>query len=216
MPPKIKICGMREPENIRDAAALRPDYMGFIYYRKSPRYVGEDFAPVWAPELKGIRKTAVLVNEPLDSALEIINRLGFEAVQLHGSESPAYCREVKKSGVELLKVFGVFAGFDFRQLEAFEPFADYFLFDAKTDAYGGSGKRFSWEQLRNYQSETPFFLSGGLDPDNLEEAMKAMAGLPLYALDLNSRIESAPGVKNIEKAAEAIRLIKQYENEDRK
>ncbi|TCS87844.1 phosphoribosylanthranilate isomerase [Anseongella ginsenosidimutans] len=200
---------MRGAENIREAAILRPDYMGFIYYRKSPRYVGDNFKPVWGPEMEGVRKTAVFVNEPLESVQEIVNCLQFEAVQLHGEESPAYCGELKQAGMEVLKAFGIAPGFDFRQLEAYEQVADFFLFDAKTSAYGGSGKSFAWEQLMEYTGSKPFFLSGGLDTDNVKLAVDAAAELPLYALDLNSRFESAPGVKNIQKLTEAIRLIKQ-------
>lgn len=213
---KIKICGMREAENMAEVAALRPDYMGFIYYRKSPRYVGDQFNPEWATEMKGIRKTAVFVNEPLESALGIIERLGFDAVQLHGDETPGYCRQVKQAGLEVIKAFGIGPGFDFSQLDAYGDAVDFFLFDAKTQSYGGSGKRFSWEQLGGYTGGKAFFLSGGLDPENLREAIASAANLPLYALDLNSRIELAPALKDTEKAAQAIRLIKQREHEDRK
>src|SRR3546814_503896 len=161
---KIKICGMRDAENIADIAALRPDYMGFVFYHKSPRYVGKDFSPVWTPEMAGITKTAVLVNEPLDSALELLEQGGFDAAQLHGEESPEYCRQIREKGKKVVKSFGIDADFDFNQLKAYEQEVDCFLFDAKTSIYGGSGKTFGWEQLQRYPLSVPFFLSGGLEP----------------------------------------------------
>ncbi|HYH57544.1 MAG TPA: phosphoribosylanthranilate isomerase [Anseongella sp.] len=215
MPLKVKICGMRDPANIGAAAALGPDYMGFIFYGKSPRYVGAGFSPDWS-RLGGVVKTAVFVDEPLDSALEIIGRLGFEAAQLHGSESPEYCRQVQQAGVAIIKAFGIAEGFDFGLLEAYAPVCDYFMFDAKTSAFGGSGQTFPWDLLRRYSGSKPFFLSGGLDLGNLSAAMDAAAGLPLYALDLNSRFELAPGLKDTGKVKEAIRLIKHIGNEGKK
>lgn len=241
MPVKVKICGMREPGNIREIAVLRPDYMGFIFYRKSPRYAGTEFfgnegfqqsagavsfqtaaragtntAPAGMnAALAGIKKTAVFVDEPLDPAREMINRAGFDAVQLHGNETPAYCRQVKETGAEVIKAFGVGEDFDFSILEAYAPFCDYFMFDAKTSAFGGSGKTFGWELLRRYTGSKPFFLSGGLDLDNLSAALTAVDGLPLYALDLNSRFETAPGLKDTEKVKKAIRLIKQANNDSK-
>lgn len=208
---------MRDAANIAEVASLRPDYMGFIYYRKSPRYVGEGFRPEWdrllsPDQLQGIRKVAVFVDEPLDAAVDILERTGFDTAQLHGSESPEYCRRIKETGAEVVKSFGVGADFDFGQLEDYEPFADHFLFDAKTSMYGGSGKRFGWEQLRRYIGTKTFFLSGGLDLDNLEQALGLAGSLPLYALDLNSCFESAAGFKNIEKVSEAIRWIRQHDN----
>lgn len=214
MQPKIKICGMRDPENVKEVAALAPDYMGFIYYAKSPRYVGPEFRLRRQPETQAIRNVAVFVNEPPESALEIAVRDGYDAVQLHGAESPAYCKEFQSAGFEVIKAFGIDADFDFAQLEPYAGSVNFFLFDAKTRAYGGSGKPFEWEKLGEYTGTTPFFLSGGLEPANLEEALAVTAGLPLYALDLNSRVETAPGIKDLEKTAAAISLIKhgKYEN----
>lgn len=214
MQPKIKICGMREEANLREIARLAPDYLGFIYYRKSPRYVGADFNPEWGPEMDSIRKVAVFVDEPLESALDIMARAGYDAAQLHGNESPAYCRDIKAAGIQVIKAFGVDRDFDFSRLEAYEPVVDYFLFDAKTRDYGGSGKTFGWDLLQGYRGSRPFFLSGGLEPGNLKQALQATSGLPLYGLDLNSRIEQAPGLKDAEKASEAISMIKQGEYEN--
>lgn len=206
---------MRDPANIAAIAALAPDYMGFIFYPGSKRYVGKDFAPAWGPEIEGIRKVAVFVNEPLDSALEITDRLGFDMVQLHGNETPAYCREMKRAGLEVIKAFGIGPGYDFSQLGPFREWVDFYLLDAQTPIYGGSGERFDWKQLEGYREEKPFFLSGGLEPANLSEAAAA-AGTSLHALDLNSRIELAPALKNTEMAATAIQLVKQLVHENEK
>lgn len=213
---KIKICGMRDPANIAEIAALAPDYMGFIFYPKSSRYVGQDFAPAWGPETEAIRKVAVFVNESLDSALEITDRLGFDMVQLHGNETPAYCREMKQAGLEVIKAFGIGPEYDFSQLEPFGEWTDFYLLDARTPIYGGSGERFDWKQLEQYREEKPFFFSGGLEPANLKEAVAAAAGTSLHALDLNSRIELAPALKNAEMAATAIQLVKQLVHENEK
>lgn len=205
----VKICGMREAGNISRIAELRPDYMGFIFYPKSPRYVGAGFHPVWGPEMAGIRKVAVFVDEPLDSAMQILNEGRFEAAQLHGSESPEYCGQIREKGWEVIKSFGIGEDFDFGVLTPYVPYVDRFLFDAKTSAYGGSGKTFGWEKLTDYPFQVPFFLSGGLDMENLEPALRLTGGLPLDTLDLNSRFEMTPAVKNIDLVAEAISLIRQ-------
>ena len=192
---EIKVCGMRKAGNIRDVAELGPDYMGFIFYKRSPRYVGEDFVMPGLPER--IRKTGVCVKEPLENVLRLARQYSLDYVQLHSNETPEYCEEIKNAGLKILKAFSVDAVFDFEQLKAYEGKADYFLFDTKGDGYGGHGKTFDWEILSKYTLDTPFFIAGGISNDNIGELLKY--NHPMFkGVDVNSRYEVSPGVKDVE------------------
>ncbi|HLT42040.1 MAG TPA: phosphoribosylanthranilate isomerase [Sphingobacteriaceae bacterium] len=193
---KIKVCGMRDLENIIQLKELAPDYLGFIFYAKSPRYV-ETIDKSLLNLLQPIKKTAVFVNATLDEVTTMVKEHRFEAVQLHGNESPDYCSEMKKKGVEVIKAFGIHEDFNWELLEPYLDVIDYFLFDTYTSAHGGSGKTFNWEALKNYPFDKPYFLSGGIGPDNIESAL-AVQDERLYGLDLNSKFEDSPGLKNIE------------------
>ncbi len=191
---KLKICGLKYSENIIQVAALQPDYMGFIFYEKSKRFVGEDFV---MPEIDSkIKKTGVFVNSDINYIKEKIKKHDLQAVQLHGSESAELCEGLKGS-VEVIKVFGVDESFDFNVLKAYENVCDYFLFDTKTAEYGGSGKQFDWNVLNKYKLNVPFFLSGGIGLEEIEKVQRLK--LNVYALDLNSKFETEPGLKDIEK-----------------
>jgi len=193
---KIKVCGMRELENIIQLKELAPDYLGFIFYHKSARYV-ETIDKNLLNLLQPIKKTAVFVNATLDEVTTIVKEHRFEAVQLHGSESSDYCSEIKKEGVEVIKAFGIHEGFNWELLESYLDVVDYFLFDTYTSTHGGSGKAFNWEVLKSYPFEKPYFLSGGIGPENIESAL-TIQDERLYGLDLNSKFEDSPGLKNIE------------------
>jgi phosphoribosylanthranilate isomerase len=193
---KIKVCGMRELENIIQLKELDPDYLGFIFYSKSPRYV-ETIDESLLSLLHPIKKTAVFVNAPSNEVTAIIREYRFEAIQLHGNEPAGYCREIKKEGVEVIKAFGIHEKFDWKLLEPYFDVVDYFLFDTYTSAHGGSGKSFNWEVLKEYPFEKPYFLSGGIGPDNIESAL-TIQDERLYGLDINSKFEDSPGLKNIE------------------
>ena len=190
---KLKICGMKYPDNILEIGALLPDYMGFIFYEKSARYFDGEI-----PELiKTIKKTGVFVNETIDNIIAKINKYDLQAVQLHGEESVAFCQELKDNidiQIEIIKVFSVGAAFDFEVLVPFEKVSDYFLFDTKGELPGGNGSTFDWKILENYKSEKPFFLSGGIGIDEIS-AIKNL-NLPIYAIDVNSKFETAPGLKS--------------------
>jgi phosphoribosylanthranilate isomerase len=201
---KIKVCGMREPENIRQVADLHPDYMGFIFYPFSKRYVGNINEKVLNSISSGIKKTGVFVDS--DELFSIIDRYKLDAVQLHGDESAALCRELKDKGLEVIKAVGVDEDFDFKALEPYLEAVDYFLFDTKVPGYGGSGKLFDWKLLEQYPYTASYFLSGGLGQDNLPE-IKRMTDKRLYAVDLNSRFETEPGIKDVEKIEAAIKII---------
>lgn len=190
---KLKICGMKYPDNIISVGALLPDYMGFIFWEKSARYCNETI-----PELiQTIKKVGVFVNESVENIIEKIDKHNLQAVQLHGQESAAFCKELKNSiskKIEIIKVFSVGDDFDFNVLEPFETLCDYFLFDTKGKLPGGNGTTFDWEILKKYKSKKPFFLSGGIGIDEIT-AIKNL-NLPVYAIDVNSKFEIEPGLKN--------------------
>lgn len=209
---KIKVCGLRDSHNIEQVAGLTPDYVGFIFYSPSPRFVADVPADILNTLPSTIIKTAVFVNEAAENIDALIDRVKFDAIQLHGNESPEFCAEFK-GNVKVLKAFGLNEDFDFEQLDAYADKVDFFLFDAKTDIHGGSGKTFNWEILNKYQLDVPFFLSGGISLDNLEE-IKKITHPQFYGVDLNSRFETAPGMKNIEKLKEAFAALKQFDTNE--
>lgn len=204
---KIKVCGLRETGNIEEVAALQPDYLGFIWYTQSPRYVYRLPEDVLKQLPAHIIKTAVFVNEEMPIIMALINQFKFNAVQLHGQESPDFCNALKQQGVQVIKAFGLDEHFDFDKLKDYQQQTDLFLFDTKTEKHGGSGKIFNWELLNEYQLNVPFFLSGGISLENLTE-IKNIKHPALYGVDLNSRFELAPGIKSIEKLTKAFQMLR--------
>ncbi len=195
-----KVCGMRNAENILQIAALRPHFMGFIFYPLSPRYVGSDFQiPKNFPT--DINRVGVFVNESSEVVGAMQQKYKLDFVQLHGDESSDYCRQLKSMGIKLIKAFSVDEHFDFTTLTEYLPVADFFLFDTKGKFYGGNGVAFSWEILKRYSFSVPFFLSGGLSNANLTEALN-IKHPTLYALDINSGVELSPGMKDCNKVME--------------
>lgn len=193
---KIKVCGLREAQNIRDVCSLNPDYIGLIFYKKSKRYV--PFHTKLPEDIlgKSIKATGVFINEPLAEVLKHIRHFNLSAVQLHANESPEYCRQLKQEGIEVIKSFGVSEGFDFGKLHAYQNVVDYFLFDTQTSDHGGSGRLFDWNLLRSYDLTVPYFLSGGIGLE-ASEALSNFKDERLYAIDVNSRFETTPAIKNI-------------------
>ncbi len=196
--PKLKVCGMREPKNILQVAALNPDYMGFIFYPASKRFVADLNEDVLKSLPQTIKKTGVFVNVALNEILEKVEKYQLDAVQLHGNEPKELCKQIQSEGIEVIKAFGIDESFDFGILNEYEEVTDYFLFDTKTPAHGGSGKAFNWELLEKNQSKKGYFLSGGLGIETIG-ALNDFNAPGLYALDLNSRFETEPGVKDINK-----------------
>ena len=198
---KIKICGMKY--NTQEVAALQPDYLGFIFYEKSKR----DFGDLEIPELpEGIDRVGVFVDADIAFAKAKIIQHNLNVIQLHGSESPEYIKELQGCLVErsrdlnIWKVFGIKDNFDFEKLKPYEGIVDGFLFDTKGKEKGGNGYTFDWSVLKDYTSQTPIILSGGIGLEEVEKVTKILAtDLPIIALDVNSKFEDAPGMKNIEK-----------------
>ena len=192
---------MKYPDNISAVAALQPDYMGFIFYPQSPRFVTE----LDAIEVSAL-KTGVFVDENEGKVKKLVGKYQLDAIQLHGSESPQFCK-LFKGKVIVIKAFGVDENFDFEKLNEYNDSVDYFLFDTKTSKHGGSGQTFDWKLLDQYKLDTPFLLSGGLSLDNLQE-LKNIKHPQFYGVDLNSRFEIEPGLKDIDKLKEAFEILK--------
>jgi len=202
---KIKVCGLKDPENIEAVAALNPDYLGFICYGPSPRYIGQLSAESFKKLQINSKRVAVFVNESTQIINSLITDYNFDVIQLHGDETPEFCQNFKNR-VTVFKAFGLDENFDFGQLDSYVNKVDYFLFDTKTAAYGGSGKTFDWGILENYELDVPFFLSGGISLDNLDE-IKKIDHPQFYGVDLNSRFETAPGIKDTGKLKQAFDII---------
>lgn len=205
---RIKVCGMKYESNINAVSSLQPDYLGFIFYPKSKRFVGVEFDKNDIQHInKDIKKTAVFVNAYSHEIKEFSQIYGFRVLQLHGEETPEFCAELKQAGYTIIKAFGISNDFDFAILNQYINNVNFFLFDTKTDSYGGSGKVFDWEILKSYNLNIPFFLSGGLDINNLA-TVKSINHPQLFGVDLNSKFEEEPGLKNIEMLEEAFELIR--------
>lgn len=202
---KIKVCGMRDVENIRAVAALHPDYMGFIFYEKSPRYVGSEFGlPVDLDS--SINRVGVFVNHTKTFIKEKVVTHKLDYVQLHGEESVALCEELKSEGIRVIKVFRVDEDFDFNSTKPFEDAADFFLFDTKGKHYGGNAAPFDWSLLTRYNQAVPFFLSGGIRLENVGQ-LNGLSSLNIHAIDINSGVEDQPGFKNINKISAIINQL---------
>ena len=194
---KVKICGMKYPDNILEVSSLLPDYMGFIFWEKSSRYFDGII-----PTLPGsIKKVGVFVNETLPIIIQKVLKHDLQVVQLHGKESLDFCQELRSQlpkGIEIIKVFSIQDEFDFSVLKPFEEFCDYFLFDTKGKLPGGNGTTFDWTVLKKYPSTKPFFLSGGIGLEELKAVQEiTKTNLPVYAIDVNSKFEIEPGLKKI-------------------
>ena len=189
----VKICGMRDAGNIRCAEQLAADWMGFIFYPRSPRYV--DRLPDYLPQRQ--KRVGVFVNAPCDFILQRAGLFGLDLIQLHGTETPAMCEQVRHStGCLVIKAFGIDSDTDFDRIHDYEGTADYFLFDSRSPSVGGSGRKFGHELLDRYRGNTPFLLSGGLGPDDLT-CISQCRHPRMCGIDLNSRFETRPAVKDI-------------------
>lgn len=204
---RIKICGMKDPENILQTATLKPHFMGFIFYPKSPRYAQALNISVLNELPKSIKKIGVFVNEDIDNILTIVYKYKLDGVQLHGSELVKTCRDIKDSGLIVIKAFPIEESYNFRVTKTYEGVCDYFLFDTKTDAFGGSGKKFDWTMLNEYKGQTPFILSGGIAQEDIYAIQKIEHPL-FYGIDLNSKFETKAGHKNVESLREFLKEIK--------
>ena len=189
---------MRDKSNCEQVADLQPDFMGFIFVAKSPRYVGADFIIPALPT--HIKKVGVFVNETVEKITELSISAGFDHVQLHGQEDSEAIGQLQNKGLVVIKALSVASQLDLDELKNFPIMPNYFLFDTKKGSeVGGTGERFDWSILSEYTLDVPFFLAGGLDADGISEASLLAQKHPLFALDFNSKLEIMPALKDIEK-----------------
>lgn len=195
----VKVCGITSAKQARELSEIT-DYIGFIFYPKSPRHTSIAFPSM------GAKKTGVFVNESLQTVIRTAQQEKLHAVQLHGNEAPEYCAALQPQ-ITVIKSFGIDERFDFNSLVSYVPFVDFFLFDTFTATHGGSGRSFDWSLLSAYQLDVPFLLSGGLHPASLED-LKQFSHPKWKGIDLNSGFETAPGIKNTEQLKTFIHAIR--------
>jgi phosphoribosylanthranilate isomerase len=194
---KVKVCGLTVAGNAKQVAEAGADYTGFIFYPQSKRFVGETpDENLFAGIPVHVKKVGVFVNEKKEKIIEIAEKYKLDLIQLHGAEQSAFCRELKNAGLSVVKAFGIGEDFDFNRLTDYLDSCDYFLFDTQTTLYGGSGIKFRWEELENYKLSKPFFLGGGIGPFDVQK-VRSIHHPFFFAADINSRFESAPGLKDI-------------------
>lgn len=199
----VKVCGMRDADNIRQVEALGIDWMGFIFWPKSSRYVAE--IPSYLPTK--CKRVGVFVDASIGDVMTIAEQYQLDIIQLHGQESPSYITQLishlsRLRNVKIIKAFNIATAIDFEATKRYEDYVDYFLFDTKGKSVGGNGEKFDWSVLSEYRGNTPYLLSGGIAPDDAP----ALTFSPFHpftsplciGLDLNSRFESAPGYKNVD------------------
>ncbi len=196
---------MKFTENRKQVEKLGVDFLGYIFYGPSKRFVGD------TPEIglfnSDKSKVGVFVDENAFEILGLAKNMGLEYVQLHGKENPKTCGILKNQGLKIIKAFNVNEKFKFSDTKKWEKVADYFLFDTKTSLPGGSGQKFDWKIIDKYQGHTPFFLSGGIGPADVK-SIKEINHPKLTGVDLNSGFEDEPGLKNIEKLEQFIKELK--------
>ena len=199
----VKVCGMTDGDNIRRVEALGVDFIGFVFHEPSPRYAA--IVPSYLPERA--KRVGVFVDSPREEVERKAERFGLQVLQLHGGESPDYCRCLRETlGLPLVKAFHLAEPEDLRRTEPYEGLCDFFLFEPLTCLPGGSGKTFDWQLLRPYEGRTPFLLSGGIGSDSIE-ALRRFHHPRWAGIDLNSRFELAPGLKDVERLSQFLQAL---------
>lgn len=204
---------MREPENIRQVAETGIDWMGFIFYAHSARSIDNGKWKIDNERKNSslnnfqLKRVGVFVNATPEEMMETAAHYRLDYLQLHGNESPDICFTLHKRGYAIIKAFSIATEEDLKPVADYEGRADYFLFDTKCSSYGGSGKQFDWSVLSAYKGQTPFLLSGGINPDSVE-ALRNFSHPKLAGIDLNSGFETSPGMKDAEKLKTFIDKIK--------
>ncbi len=223
----IKVCGLRDPKNIRAIAELAPDMMGFIFFPPSKRFVGDVLPPEFVRSLPAsIVKVGVFVNATNEEMLQTVERFHLDVLQLHGDETPEQIASLRKlePKLSIWKAMGIQEPSDLDQAEHYLGLCEQFLFDTKTSDYGGSGRSFDWSLLQGYANahaslsvpstsdetkKTPFLLSGGLGLGNISEAKAFVLRTPLcVGVDINSRVEVSPGLKSVEQVKQVIQTLR--------
>ena len=202
---KFKVCGLKESANMLDVSELEPDYIGLIFWSRSKRYVKGS-----SPELPNdIKKTGVFVDENLEEIKNKIKEHSLRAIQLHGNESPSFCKNLMSSEIEVIKSFNIDSEFDFSIVNQYKTSCNLFLFDTKSDLPGGSGVSFDWNLLIKYKLDKPFFLSGGIGIDSTEKIIDLFSkNLPIHGIDVNSKFENEDNLKDVAKLKEFKKILR--------
>lgn len=220
----VKVCGLRDGQNIKDVVSAGADWIGMIFYPKSPRYV--TMIPTHAgiiPDrassdsidyIDMVKRVGVFVDDMAQNIITRVVNYRLDMVQLHGHETPTLIRNLRSTidpdlhkGIKFIKAISIASSDDFKQCSQYEGVADYFLFDTRCDTMGGSGRQFDWSVLDSYRGNTPFLLSGGIGPDDAE-AVKTVSHPRMAGVDLNSRFETAPAIKDAEAIKKFIKLLR--------
>lgn len=207
---KLKICGMNNSDNISEIAALLPDYIGFIFWKKSTRFFDGSIPNI----PKSILKVGVFVDENSEEIITKIQKYKLDLVQLHGNENSVFCKKLKELNIKIIKAFCIDEEFDFDILNEYQTACDYFLFDTKGKLPGGNGTTFDWNLLKKYHLEKPFFISGGIDLEhvkNIKSFSKLNISKNCIAIDVNSKFEIKPGIKNTNKLSQFKKMLNENE-----
>lgn len=200
--PKLKVCGLTKPDQIEELISLDVDFLGFIFYEKSPRYVLSSLTLEEIKAIKHVGKVGVFVNESIEQIIEISEKANLNLIQLHGDESDDFITELRhklNAKIGIIKVFRIGKELEnlIFKIQNLKSEVDYFLFDTDSKSFGGTGKSFDWQILNNIEINKPYFLSGGISDENFED-IKFLKQQP-FSLDINSKFELEPGNKDVKK-----------------
>ncbi len=205
---RVKVCGIAEEEQLKKLHEIGATFGGLIFYPKSPRYVLRHMTTSQVKKENNINKVGVFVNATIEEVLHMVDECRLHMVQLHGDESPRYCEKIADY-ISVVKAFRVSESDNIQwRIQEYMGVCDMFLFDTEGAGYGGTGKKFNWDKLKNVQVGKPYFLSGGIEPGDAQR-LKDFAAQPeakaLFAVDINSKFETAPGHKDLEKVQSFIK-----------
>lgn len=203
------MCGNKNPDNIQKISSLWPDYMGFIFYPWSKRYICDLDPRIVRSLPSSVLPVAVFVDSEYQDIVAITKKYKIKIIQLHGKESPVLCHQLRTSWYIVIKQFSVDNNFDFKTIKPYKWLIDYVLFDTKIESHGGSGQVFDWRILKKYRYHIPFFIAGGVGVENITEILSIKHPY-LYAVDINSKVESAPWIKNIKEVSQCINAVKKF------
>jgi phosphoribosylanthranilate isomerase len=208
---RVKVCGMTQPDQVEALAAMGVTFAGFIFYPKSPRYVFRHMTTTQIRKFNNINKVGVFVNAPIEEVLHLVDECRLHMVQLHGDEPPKYCEKIADY-VSVVKAFRLSDNDSVEwMIRPYMDVCDMFMFDTMGAGYGGTGKKFDWSMLKSSTIGKPFFLSGGIEPGDEEELMafsQEPVAKALFAIDINSKFELSPGLKDLDKVKAFVEKVK--------
>jgi len=207
---RVKVCGITEVEQLSALHGIGATFGGLIFYPRSPRYVLRHMTTSQIKKENQVNKVGVFVNAHADEVLQMVDECRLHMVQLHGDESPRYCEKIADY-ISVVKAFRISETDNIQwRIQEYMNVCDMFLFDTEGAGYGGTGKKFNWDQLKNVSVGKPYFLSGGIEAGDVDKLKSFVAGpeaKALFAVDINSKFETSPGVKDLDKVAAFIKAL---------